>query len=593
MSATEEIEQIADPTKSKMNNLLSMQLQKNSECSIADVEEPLSNGAVALGLEGLFEDLYMGASSYRAIASILLDFQKHSSAQTMCQKAIDRVQETEEKMKVYELMARICIHTDLEAAYKNITSCLECIMEIGAVSQDLERQTLIMKGRIEVLMGYQDQAAKSYGKARTIDSTFLTTGDILSEEINIFSENEDKSKFIDTLMSWRPLERLAWITWKFNRNDGAERATSLQEVAVQTGQHDLIIKVYKEALTYLDNVEAGAPLRIDLGFFYLMVCDDAQKTKDVTDEILDSRYRRLRYPVTRARANFTLESAVELQSQANNILFRDSDDPIVMSELLKAQEGPLTRPLALDMPPQSETFLFQRHLTLSRMYAKMGPAIEFQKRLQSMIDTCIERLRDKVGWNDADSLAQLATALCDLSNIVKDGEELRRMARVLLSAQFSILTVTEEETSGDTKEGAGEITCLEDASSSTAELPNEGDLGDPDVVERLCVGPCKPNAAFSRWGTSVGYQCLTCYFCFLCQECYDKLDDITNQGTGRKHPKYCEKQFGHLKGPIEGWRGVKNGKVMLEGEEPVLFSRLLEHIQDELCKEAWKDFWRN
>ncbi|KAF4995949.1 hypothetical protein FGRMN_4804 [Fusarium graminum] len=560
--------------------------QHNPACITYEAESPLGDREIILCLQVLFEDICVSACSYRAIASLLLNCDDRASAQKMCQKAIDIAEVMEERLKASELMATICMKTDVEAAYNNIISSLGYIAESSAVSLDLERRLLITKARIEVLMENQDEAANSFAKARTIDPTALTTGDILSEEINIFGEDNDKWRVINTLMTWRPLERLAWITWKFNKDEAEERSLLLIEAAVHTGKHDLIIGIYKEAIEYLDNVQAGAPLRIDLGFFYLEVCDDAQKAKDVTDEILDSRYSKLRYPVTRASPNYILELAIELQSQANNILFRDSDDPAIMSELLNAQEGLLERPLALDVPPTSETFLFQMDLTLSRMYAKMGPAVKFQTKLQAMIDKCIERLRDKVGWNDADSLAQLATALSDLSIVVKHGEELKRVATILVSAQFSVLTVTEDEAA---KYVEGKIAAGQDTQSESSE---EG-LGDPADVERQCVGPCKPNTTFSRWGTSVGYQCLTCYFCFLCEECYGKLDDLSNELKERKYPKYCEKQFGHIKAPIEGWRGVKNGKVMIEGEEPVSFTQLLDNIQGDLCKEAWKDFWRH
>jgi hypothetical protein len=44
--------------------------------------------------------------------------------------------------------------------------------------------------------------------------------------------------------------------------------------------------------------------------------------------------------------------------------------------------------------------------------------------------------------------------------------------------------------------------------------------------------------------------------------------------------------------PIEGWHGVKDGKVMMEGEEPLEFKELLRQIRDELCKRAWDEFWQ-
>ncbi|KAF5686654.1 hypothetical protein FCIRC_2797 [Fusarium circinatum] len=574
---------------SKMIHLL---VKDSTENQHSDLDEPLSNFMFVLGLEGLFDDVDMSASGYRALASLLLDCKEAVPAETMCQKAIGKVKDAEERVKIHELMARVHIETDLETAYGYIMSCVQSTTENPNLPLDLKRKVLITKARIEVLMEKQDHAAESYHQARTIDATFVTTGDILAEEIKIFTGNEDKSQVFNTLMKWRPLERLAWMTWNFHKNDELENWELLQSVAISTGQIEPIISIYNEVIAYLDSLQAGAPLRIDLGFFYLMVCDDAQKAKEMTDEVLDSRCSSLQYPVTEYYADITLESAIELQSQANYILFRDSDDPVFMSELLKAQEGLLTRPLALDVPPESETFLFQRHLTLARMYRKMGPALEFQNKLQGMIDRCIDRLSDKVGWNDSDSLAQLATSLSDLSQVVQDGKELSRVAQVLVSAQFSSLTEPAHEVREDDNKEVDDDTSSETHGHST-ELPDEGDLADPDEVRQLCGGICKPRAEFVRWGSSVGYQCLTCYFCFICQECYDRLSDTADQEMRRTYPKYCEKQFGHIKGPIEGWRGVRKGMIELEGEEPVPFGQLLQRIRDKLCEEAWKDFWKN
>ncbi|RGP75727.1 nacht and tpr domain-containing [Fusarium sporotrichioides] len=572
---------------SRMNYFLVKDPEGNSSSAPVEQEEPLSSSAIAHGLEGLFADVELGASGYRALASLLFDFKETGSAGVMCRKAIDKAQDTEERIKIYELMARIHLDTDLESAYNYINSYFEDTVQSGEVSSGLKRCTLITKARIEALMENQDQAAKLYQQARTMDPTFVTTENILSEEIKIFVKNRDKSQVLNRLMEWRPLERLAWIA-------SGSSSGLLQDVAVATGQVEQVIKIYEEAIKYLDNVQAGAPIRINLGFFYLMVCDDAQKTREMTDEVLDSRCNTVRYAVTGEYSDYTLESAIELQSQANNILFRDSNDPTVMTELVKAQEGLLTRPLALDVPPQSETYMFQRHLTLSRMYRKMGPAVQFERYLQGMIDTCIQRLGDKVGWNDSDSLVQLATTLNDLSQVVQNGKELNRMAKILISAQFSVLVAPEEEKAQEIAEEAEESSRPgEDQSNCSSEPLDEGDLADADDVQRWCSGICEPKVEFTRWGSSVGYQCLTCYFCILCEECYDRLSHTSSQGTRREYPKYCEKQFGHIKAPIEGWRGVRNGSIMIEGEEPLPFDRLLQHIQDDLCKEAWKDFWRN
>jgi hypothetical protein len=44
---------------------------------------------------------------------------------------------------------------------------------------------------------------------------------------------------------------------------------------------------------------------------------------------------------------------------------------------------------------------------------------------------------------------------------------------------------------------------------------------------------------------------------------------------------------------VKGWKGVKNGKVLLEGYEGggLMFDDLISKVENELCKKAWDIFW--
>lgn len=56
--------------------------------------------------------------------------------------------------------------------------------------------------------------------------------------------------------------------------------------------------------------------------------------------------------------------------------------------------------------------------------------------------------------------------------------------------------------------------------------------------------------------------------------------------------EFCGKRHNHIKAPIEGWKGVKNG-VLRIGDERILFEDWLVGLRDERWPQAWDEFWRN
>ncbi|KAI5461781.1 hypothetical protein BGZ63DRAFT_386632 [Mariannaea sp. PMI_226] len=598
---------------SQLDSLLASQASKNfkSELGHYDNNEPLSDEDAVLGVEDIFDDIKMDATAYRAVATLLLSFKHKKPAAKTCKKAINLSETPLDKVKSLELMARIQLKKgEAENANKLAAECEEFFGD-ETVPLSLRQSVYVVRARCGVVLEKYAAAAKFYKRSRLVDPATLTAGNILEEELDIFSEQGDMKSYIDTLKTWSPLERLTWMAWKYE-DSAKDRHSELRDAAIETNEKDFVIQMYQDSIRYLDNVNASAPLRCDLAQAYMEVCDNLEETRKALDEVLSSNSAGWPYAVTEEYPDTVLERAICMQTDVLYAIFSQSADYGVKAELLGAVEGLLTRPLALDVPPQSDTYLIHRRLVLARMYLKMGPASKFQSSLQGVIDACLDALGDTVGWNDGLNLTYLAVALTILGEAVGDGERLPRVARVLASGIFSRL---DPATRQDDSEGEGDSESESESESDDDENWNnseysgssagsssgsddetapddEGDLDKPYFVETSCEGACKPVVEFAWWGGRVAYQCVICDSGFLCEQCHEKRQADNRGEKPLDSRQYCGKDHRYLKLPVEGWGGVKDGKLMMEGEEPIEFKEFLRRLRDEICKEAWESFWR-
>lgn len=88
------------------------------------------------------------------------------------------------------------------------------------------------------------------------------------------------------------------------------------------------------------------------------------------------------------------------------------------------------------------------------------------------------------------------------------------------------------------------------------------------------------------------YLCLTCDKVMLCDSChakrlsYNEGADISQLGF-----TYCAENHEYIMGPIEGWRGIKDGIMRIKGREDVKFRDWLDNLKERKWKEAWDRFW--
>jgi hypothetical protein len=85
-----------------------------------------------------------------------------------------------------------------------------------------------------------------------------------------------------------------------------------------------------------------------------------------------------------------------------------------------------------------------------------------------------------------------------------------------------------------------------------------------------------------------------CYYCTNTDFCAKCFQDRLERQAGKKEPDWrtiCP--FGHkfIRGPVDGWKGVKDG-VIYFGDEKLSFRKWLTGLRDERWPQAWEAYWR-
>ncbi|KAH7128114.1 hypothetical protein B0J11DRAFT_504607 [Dendryphion nanum] len=96
-----------------------------------------------------------------------------------------------------------------------------------------------------------------------------------------------------------------------------------------------------------------------------------------------------------------------------------------------------------------------------------------------------------------------------------------------------------------------------------------------------CDGAC--GTSISSWTQPI-YLCLICPNVDLCEDCHTK-----RRVPGSDLP-YCAENHHYVKGPIKGWRGVKDGVIRI-GEEEIKVKEWIRGLKEERWQKAWEKYW--
>ena len=482
-------------------------------------------------------------------------------------------------------------------------------LSLDKIPTRLRRDGLITRGDIESSLGDRDAAVASYAEARLSLPDEPANGHDLAVELGAYYKKEDDMKFLAVVKGWTAMERLAWTTWDYNANRWNH--SDFQKAAARAGETHFIVEVYNEVIQRLDLMNAGAPIHYELALTHWLVHGDVEATKSVLDELLDTTTSKEIYRITSQEPAFLIIQAVNFMSEVLYEQFRKTPDREVKQKLFDEAKTLLQRNLVLSIPP-AKNAVAHHAIVVARMARKMGPLAEFESGLEDAFQSCYEVLTDDISWNDSQSLSSLTKILANFDSLAIE-------AQIALSAQFSRLEPVDKPVaqSDGNPEKVDNVSGRNDSSYSEGEDSDEDDDDDDGEFDTLdgiygpndqidgadptdegdltyndigCSGECGQEE-FESWKGRTLHQCVTCYFCFLCEDCYQKRLAY-NTGTKREPGLlYCGINHKYVKGPIEGWKGVHNGVIMIDGEKPVKFREWLDELKETKWKKAWELFW--
>ncbi|KAH6991857.1 hypothetical protein EDB82DRAFT_459229 [Fusarium venenatum] len=608
---------------SGLENLLMDQAVINfpDECKDKDTYD---ENIASLGVLNLFGDeIKPDAAAHRAVSEVLHSCDLMGPAETICKRALELCNPGhQEWYKISNGLVGILLQRKKKKEAHEVAIAAVNQLPTNEMPPSLQRTVHTACARAQWELGNSEPALESYSKAKASDPDGITPGEDLSAELTVVERREDKTDYIQKLKNWSLLERITWLASEFIYV-AEEKLDMFCDIACERGEQDFIVSFYEEAIEFLDNLDASTPLRLHLARIYFEVCRDPQKAMEILDEIFDIHSTAYRYPILGGTALWLMDSLLDTMANVQQALFRQSRDPAYKAERIASLASLDQRPFIVNIPRTSVSWTSAHRVSLAYMYLVMGPTVKFQETMQSLLKDCFAGLNDSVGWNDAAFLILLAQLLGLMSKALHGDEKLRRYARIVGSAMFSRLSKSDDgeenavedkvavksESTDKSQEEEKVIAKIDDQTQATDdqdedgldktvneeedETPpeDEGDLGLDEDTYYGCGGFCNPEREFRWWGGRSAYLYVTFESGLICEECQNEYDAIELGEKSFKGRYFYGVGLDKIKLPIEGWRGVKDGMIMLEGEESVAVDDFFKKLQNEVLPNAWERLW--
>ena len=530
-----------------------------------------------------------------------------------------------------------------ERSYKLLTAALALPIPMDFPTITLQiRESHVHLSFCEMNLERYDDAIASFERARAIEPDELLEGQAYCLLPTILAVKQEKyGELIEKLKGWTLLERMTWLLAESNGETVIETpALTFMRAGHLSGEDEFVVQVYEEIIKFLDVRNMAGMMRYLLATHYSYITGDLEKAKTILKKLshgvsIDPTWKtpNLEIP-SGARA---LLAAVLYEQ------FRTTPDPSLKTKCLEEMRQ-------VQEERMSDTSMSEmREFPTAPMYAimlrKMGNVIEFQQVLEDAFRYCIATLTDAEGWNDSSSLRLLARVLALVGGLEME-------AQIAFSAQYSVLDpdvdhaggggfTTDDDDNwyegmdsenegedGETRpeptknkptavQGAkispdaessdeGEPTSDQDESDDEAgpdddkdetedsddENPVKTDAvwGDIDTRYLQCCGEHAEGETKVGFENGPLYLCIICPSQHLCQGCFEKIRMYNRDPGGWPYwKKYCGIDHRYIKGPVDGWKGIRGG-VMKIGESEEKFSEWLQTLKEK-WEAAWQAFW--
>jgi tetratricopeptide (TPR) repeat protein len=478
---------------------------------------------------------------------------------------------------------------------------------------------LTNRARCEIKLGEIDKAIASMDEAyAVIGNVNAGLEDQVIDDITASLEKAgDFEKLISVVGHFHKWDLLCWLG--FPDANGHDR---FQRAAWECKKQEFMIKKYEDMIVESDKYNAGAHARSQLATIYHYVVPNLKESKRLLFEIMDGKKG--------AHFDDVGESFIfDTRLQLADVLleqFRAATDPrqkIALQGEMKTLALQDKVALRHDFNPYES----QTMTSLALMTGKMGPTSEFQSLMDNTFREAINSLTDNQAWNDSGGFRILAKVLAFVP-------EMRRDAQIASSLQFSAVDEKIFKELDESRDGQASDTDIKEPSANGHDTeaaveekeiviqeitevniqpqevsPNVQEIQLPtttteeataDITEDLnpyssviCNG-CQ--RIFNNWRNGAVYGCIECTDCDLCEDCFKKIDRCNKGEPWTEWKKYCGENHKYIRGPIAGWKGVKDGVIRIEKTEDgqveeLNFGVWLDGLQDR-WKEAWKGFWK-
>jgi len=493
--------------------------------------------------------------------------------------------------------------------------------EIDSAEEEIEKTKSIRigimmeKASAYSAMGQVDEAFHAYNEARRLQGEKPLAGTILDDIMRLFlNDNDtDRRRLMEILKSWTEKERNSFFTYNFEDYVFERTVKRMQKAAFLCNETGLLIGW----LTSLANTLPPQSLHLfnmqgAIAELYYPMLGDIENGKTLRQELLA-----LPTKPSLAYEDSMNEARTRHRMDLADILFYEfqmTADPTKKEALMDTLRD---LPSAHEHDDDNKNFRGS-HVDMLRanMLRLMGPAKEYESYMKELFKKCVAGLEDSISWNDSSSLRLLAKVLASLDSLESD-------SRIAISAQFSILDLAiygqdlepeqsempsnesdteagaEQESVNEKSEPLNESNVLQNDSLmdkahgvESKDLPEEPieekqgptELGEQDVTEThsdnetetdeldedvfpeglACNGSYE--TSISSWTQPI-YYCLICPNCDLCEDCHSKRVQQTKrvQSTEEKTEEpwlsFCGANYCYIKGPMKGWKGVKDSIV--------------------------------